>query len=52
MILFSEAMFMISFECCIHNGRYIENTAMDECVLAVNFANEFKIAKFVKLEEL
>ena len=52
MILFSEAMFMISFECCIHNGRYIENTAMDEYVLALNFADEFEIAKLVKLKEL
>ena len=49
MVLFSEAMFVISFECCIHNGRYIENTAM---VLALNFANEFEIAKFVKLKKL
>ena len=43
-ILLSEEI-LVSFDYCIHNRRYIEDIWIQKCVLALIFANAFKIAK-------
>ena len=37
------------FDYCIHNRRYIEDIWVQKCVLALIFANAFKVANFAKV---
>ena len=50
-ILLSEEIFTI-FDYCIHSSRYTEDVWIQKCVLALNFANAFKMANFSKLKDL
>ena len=47
-VLLSEELFVI-FDYCIHNRKHIEDIWIKKCVLALIFANAFKITNSSKL---